>query len=138
MLRCMAGRPMVIFGDGTQTRDFTFVSDTARGILLAGLADAAIGQTINLGCGSEIEINQLAREVAAAVGSPDAAVVHGEPRPGDVLRLCADSSKARQLLAFEPTLTLLEGLSKLREWYVGLQQSPEVLLEQETVQNWQA
>src|SRR3954469_23097082 len=47
VLRAMAGLPLVVFGDGTQTRDFTFVADTARGILAAGLNDSAIGQTIN-------------------------------------------------------------------------------------------
>ncbi len=64
LLRCLAGRPMVVFGDGTQTRDFTYVEDTARGILLAGMADTAVGQTINLGSGREIAINDLAHEVA--------------------------------------------------------------------------
>ena len=51
MLRGMAGKPMVVFGDGTQTRDFTYVSDTAWGILLAGVSEAAVGETINLGSG---------------------------------------------------------------------------------------
>src|SRR5207247_6543168 len=63
MLRCLAGRPLVVFGDGTQTRDFTDVRDTARGILQAGFGEAAIGETLNLGQGSEIRINDLAREV---------------------------------------------------------------------------
>src|SRR6185369_328854 len=52
LLRCLAGRPLIVFGDGTQTRDFQFVSDTARGIILAGEDDRAIGATINLGSGS--------------------------------------------------------------------------------------
>ena len=137
LLRCMAGRPVVIFGDGTQTRDFTYVSDIARGILVAGLADDAVGQTINLGSGREIAINELAREVAAVVGQPDAAVVHDAPRPGDTLRLYADTTKARQLLGFEPEVTLREGLARLREWYLSLGQPPEVLLEQEIVRNWE-
>src|SRR5439155_3431420 len=75
LLRCLAGRPMLVFGDGHQTRDFTFVSDTARGILLAGLAENAVGQTINLGSGREISINELTREVAVACGR-DALVEH--------------------------------------------------------------
>jgi len=137
LLRCLAGHPMVVFGDGTQTRDFTYVSDTATGILRAGLADNAVGQTINLGSGREIAINELAREVAAVVGWPDAAVIHDGPRPGDVLRLCADTTKARQLLGFEPQVTLREGLSRLRDWYLSLGQSPEALLEQEVVRNWE-
>jgi UDP-glucose 4-epimerase len=137
LLRCMAMRPMVIFGDGTQTRDFTYVSDTAAGILMAGLADDAVGQTINLGSGREIAINELAGAIAGAVGRPNAPLIHDDPRPGDVLRLCADITKARQLLAFEPKVTLREGLDRLRKWYLSLGEPPEVLLEQETVRNWE-
>ena len=136
LLRCMAGRPMVIFGDGKQTRDFTHVSDTARGILMAGLADHLVGKTINLGSGEEITINELAREVAAVLEKPDAAVIYDEPRPGDVRRLCADISKARLLLKFQPRTKLREGLTRLRDWYMSLGQRPEALLEREIVHNW--
>jgi len=137
LLRCMAGRPMVIFGDGTQTRDFTFVSDQAEGILMAGLADEAVGQTINLGSGRATSIKDLANEVAAVVGRPDVEVIHDAPRPGDVLGLFyADATKARQLLGYEPKITLHEGLSKLKDWYLSLEQPPEVLLEQEILHNW--
>jgi len=137
MLRCLAGRSMVIFGSGTQTRDLTFVSDIARGILLAGLTDEAVGQTINLGYSQEVTINDLAREVAMVVGKPDASVIHDEHRPGDTLRLYADITLARTLLGFEPTVTLREGLIRLRDWYHGLGQPPEVLLEREIVRNWE-
>lgn len=136
MLRGLAGQPMVIFGDGTQTRDFTEVSDTARGILLAGWADQVVGETINLGSGAEISINDLAQEVNAVLDQPEARVQHHMPRPGDVLRLYADTTKARQRLGFEPKVTLREGLVKLRDWYLSLDQSPETLLAQEVVHNW--
>jgi UDP-glucose 4-epimerase len=137
MLRCMAGLPMVVFGDGTQTRDFTYVSDTALGIRLAGTADAAVGQTINLGSGHEIAINDLATEIAAVVGAETVSVIHEEPRPGDVLRLYADAAKARDLLGFQPRVSLHEGLMRLKDWYLGQGQSPAALLEQEIVRNWQ-
>lgn len=136
LLRCMAGLPMVVFGDGAQTRDFTFVSDTARGILLAGLSGAVIGQTINLGRGQEIRISDLAREVAMVCARPDAKVVHEAPRPGDVLRLYADCAKARALLGFEPEVTLREGLTRLKAWYLSLGAPIEKLLEREVVRNW--
>jgi UDP-glucose 4-epimerase len=138
LLRCLAGKPMVIFGDGTQTRDFTYVSDTAHGILMAGLVDEAVGQTINLGNGREISINDLAREVADVMERPHAAITHSEPRPGDVLRLYADMTKARRLFGFKPDVTLREGLIKLKNWYLSLGQSPEELLEQEIVHNWKS
>jgi UDP-glucose 4-epimerase len=137
LLRCMAGKPMVVFGDGTQTRDFTFVDDTARGILLSGLADRAVGETINLGQGSELSINELAIEVGRVVGREDAPVIHDRPRPGDVLRLYADSTKARELLGFKTTVTLSEGLARLKQWYEGLDTKPVQLLESEITHNWQ-
>lgn len=136
LLRRMAGKPMVVFGDGTQSRDFTYVSDTARGIMMAGFTDSAVGQTINLGSGFEIAINDLAQEIASIVEQPDIGLIHDEPRPGDVLRLYAETTKAYKLLGFKPQVSLREGLIKLRNWYLRLGQSPELLLENELVRNW--
>jgi UDP-glucose 4-epimerase len=84
LLRCLAGRPMIVFGDGSQSRDFTFVSDTAAGILLAGEHPNALGETINIGSGTDVTIAALAKLVATAAGRSDAEIVHDDPRPGDV------------------------------------------------------
>lgn len=138
MLRCLAGKPMVVFGDGRQTRDFTYVSDTAQGIVRAGRTDAAIGRTLNLGAGAEISINDLAAAVASAAGRPAASVVHDRPRPGDVLRLYADTTAARTLLGYEARVPLTEGLGRLLDWYRASGVSPERLLEAEVVRNWEA
>jgi UDP-glucose 4-epimerase len=137
LLHCLACRPLVVFGDGRQTRDFTHVGDTARGILLAGAAEAAVGRTINLGSGREVTINELAREVAAACGRPDAVIEHAEARPGDVLRLRADGTRGRELLGFEPRVPLREGLRSLRDWYLAQGRPPEQLLAEEVVRNWE-
>ena len=137
LLRCLAGRPMVIFGDGTQTRDFTFVVDTASGILAAGLTDVTVGQTINLGSGKEIQIRELAQTIAQVLDRPSAEIMHIEPRPGDVLRLLADCSKAKALLQFQPAVTLVEGISQLRDWYANRGKPAEELLEAEIVRNWE-
>ncbi len=136
MLRCMAGKPMIAFGDGTQTRDFTYVSDTARGIFLAGTNDDAIGKTINIGSGEETSINDLAAEIARVLDKPGAELVHDTPRPGDVLRLYADSTQAHELLGFQPQITLHDGLAKLRDWYTGSGRDAETLLAQEVTHNW--
>jgi UDP-glucose 4-epimerase len=138
LLRCMAGRPMVIFGDGTQTRDFTFVGDTALGILDAGLSENTVGHTINLGTGKEIRISDLARTVAEVAGRSNAEITSVEPRPGDVLRLLADSSKAKELFNFQTTVELHQGIAQLRDWYVSQGKSPEELLKKEVVRNWEA
>ena len=136
LLRCLAGRPMIVFGDGSQSRDFTFVSDTAAGILLAGEHPKAVGETINIGSGADVTIADLAKTVAAVTGRPNAEIVHDEPRPGDVFRLIADVSRARTLLGFSPRVTMSEGLQRLLQWYRDQQKSPEELLEQEVVRNW--
>jgi UDP-glucose 4-epimerase len=135
LLRSLANRPMVVFGDGTQTRDFTYVSDTARGIVLAGLADAAVGRTINLGSGSEIAINDLARVVGRVAGT-DGGIVHDDPRPGDVGRLYAETSLARELLGYRAEIGFDQGLRQLLDWYRSLELTPEQLLEREVVRNW--
>jgi UDP-glucose 4-epimerase len=138
MLRCMAGQPMVVFGDGTQTRDFTYVSDVAGGILAAGVCRDVAGQTINLGYGDEITINKLAEAVRAVVGKPDATVTHEEPRPGDTLRLYADIGYAGEVLGYRPAVPLTQGLRLLRSWYEGLDTAPEELLREERVFNWES
>ena len=137
LLRCLADREMVIFGDGTQTRDFTYVSDTARAIMLAGFAAGTIGETLNIGSGHETTVNDLVHAIAATAGRPDARAIHDDQRPGDVLRLCADMTKARAILQFAPATSLTDGLAALRDWYASQGLSPEALLEQEVVHNWQ-
>jgi UDP-glucose 4-epimerase len=137
MLRCLAGKPMVIFGDGSQTRDFTYVGDTANGILAAGISDASVGQTFNLGTGKEIRVLELANTIRQILDQPSAEIAHAQPRPGDVPRLMADSSKARKLLQFQPTVGLRDGLARIRDWYASQGKSPEQLLEEEVLRNWE-
>jgi UDP-glucose 4-epimerase len=127
---------MIVFGDGSQSRDFTFVSDTATGILLAGDHPKAVGETINIGSGTDVRIADLAKTVASVTGRPNAEIVHDEPRPGDVYRLIADVSRARALLGFEPRVSMADGLQRLLQWYRDQKKSPEELLEQEVVRNW--
>lgn len=136
MLRAMAGRPLVVFGDGTQSRDFTYVEDTAAGILQAGLSEDANGRTMNIGSGGEITIAELAQSILRMAGARGTTIVHDAPRPGDVMRLCADSSLVRDICAFAPRVGLDEGLRRLLAWYRGLDLTVEMLLAQETGRNW--
>jgi UDP-glucose 4-epimerase len=137
MLRALAGRPLVVFGDGKQTRDFTYVTDTARGILMAGMVDAAVGGTFNLGSGIEHNLLDVAMAVARAAGVPVPTVIHEPARPGDARRLLADSTQARQVLGFQPRVSFEEGLQCLVAWYRKLGISPETLLEREVLRNWE-
>jgi UDP-glucose 4-epimerase len=116
LVRAMAARPLVVFGDGRQSRDFTHVIDTTRGILLAGTTDAAVGRTINIGSGREIGVLDIARAIAALTG--DAVTIeHAPPRPGDIARQCADTALARGLLGFEPRVSFEAGLCDLLGWF---------------------
>ena len=138
ILRALAGKPMVIFGNGEQTRDFTYVGDTARGIILAGTKDAAIGETINIGSGKEITINTLAEMIRSVLEMPNAQLIHDDPRPGDTLRLFADISKAKELIDFIPEVSFDSALIELRDWYLKQDKSPVELLENERIHNWEA
>ncbi|MCG2799043.1 MAG: GDP-mannose 4,6-dehydratase [Cellulomonas sp.] len=136
LLRALAGRPLVVFGDGTQTRDFSFVADTARAILEAGLRPAAVGHVINVGSGFETSINDLARMVIDVVGNPEVEVVHEAPRPADIARMCANGTKARDLLGYTPEVALADGLRRLNDWYAQEGMTFESLLMDECVHNW--
>jgi UDP-glucose 4-epimerase len=135
LLRSMIGRPLVIFGDGTQTRDFNYVEDTARAVLIAGLTDKIIGKTINIGSGRETSINELAHRVMAVTGEK-VDIIHDKPRLADIARMFADGTKARDLLGYRPTIRLEDGLLRLKEWYCAQGNSLEELACYEVVHNW--
>ena len=138
VLRALAGQPLTLFGDGAQTRDFCDVADTARGLLLAAIATGVLGETINLGSGSELSIRDLAQAVLTAVGGDRASFRFDVARPGDLPRLCAATEKAQRLLDFSPIVTLSEGLARLIDWYGRDVQRAEKLLAQDVVRNWES
>jgi len=108
------GRPVLVNGDGTQSRGFTFVDDIARGTL-AALKPLGY-EIINLGGHETITINDLIKMTEEIVGKP-AKVEYGPPNLADMYQNWADVSKARQLLGWQPRFNLLEGMGKLVEWY---------------------
>jgi len=136
MLRAMAGKPLMVHGDGLQSRDFTFVGDTARGIIAAGTHSATIGETINLGSGQDVTIKELAELIARVLPGRNINVEYGPDRPGDVRRLLADSSKAARLIGFKAETPLQRGLELLRDWYLASGRDPETLLADEQTENW--
>jgi UDP-glucose 4-epimerase len=136
ILRALAGQPLIVFGDGSQTRDFTYVEDTADGIARIGRCAAAFGQVVNLGSGRSISIRDLAAVVAATVGGA-ASIRHDAPRPGDLTAQCADARRARALISFAPAVQLADGMKRLVDWYRGQAMSPAALLAQERVRSWE-
>ena len=134
-IRILNGLAPLIFGDGSQGRDFTHVSDTVRGLLLAGRDDRLVGEIVNLGCGRLVTIAELARRVAAACGRNDLGAEHLSARPGDVHHLIADTARARALLGFEAQVGLEAGLADYVAWFRTRHPDPSRLLERDPV-NW--
>jgi nucleoside-diphosphate-sugar epimerase len=110
------GRSPTIYGDGEQTRDFTYVADVVNGVLRACDAPDASGEVINVATGGRISLNRLYDTMRAIVGST-VKPVYAAPRAGDVRDSQADISKARRLLGFEPAVSLEDGLRRTVEWY---------------------
>ena len=114
--RLLAGRPPVVFEDGRQIRDLVHVSDVVRATQSAMDAPAAAGRAINVATGHRIEIAELAARIAESLGSSLAPELTGEFRAGDIRHCFADTTLARELLAFEADVRLDEGLAELAAW----------------------
>lgn len=112
--RDIEGEQLKIFGDGTQTRDLVHVTDCARFIVDGTLSEAAKGEVINAGTGSDISINDLA-ELVASEGTEINHVKHHHPQ-SEVQKLLCNPSKANELLGWKPQVSLEEGVERLREW----------------------
>lgn len=137
ILWALAGMPPVIFGDGLQTRDFTYVTETADYMVRLLEHDAASGQTVNVCRNDEVSIRQLAEIILVLSGSPSAAPRYFPGRPSDVLRLCGDNSRLKALLGDAPSVSVHAGLAKTFEWFsANVAPTPEVL-ESMTPLNWE-
>ncbi len=114
--RILRGQPPVIFGDGTQTRDFVYVEDVVQANLRASAAPGLAGDVLNVGLGRETSVLDLARLLAQALGS-GLEPLHEAPRQGDIHRSVADITAARQRLGFAPETAIAEGLSRTALWF---------------------
>jgi dTDP-glucose 4,6-dehydratase len=113
------GSDVVRLGALDPMRDFTFVQDTVQGFLRAGWCEAAVGQEINVGAGDCISIGDLAQKILALVGRDLPILCENQrlrPPQSEVMRLHADTQKARRLLDWEPRVSLEQGLERTIEW----------------------
>jgi len=108
-------RQPVIYGDGEQTRDFTYVANVVDGVLRACTAPKAVGEVINVACGTRISLNELLRVMNRTVGTSLRAIYQGA-RAGDVRDSQADISKAKALLDYTPRVGLEDGLRHTLDW----------------------
>jgi nucleoside-diphosphate-sugar epimerase len=113
------GATRLELGATSPTRDFTYVEDTVAGFLAVAACDRAIGEVVNIGSGKEISIGDLVRLLVEITGA-DAEVVTDEarlrPDASEVERLLADTTRAREWMGWEPTVSLRDGLARTSEW----------------------
>lgn len=114
--RMLRGRRPVIYGDGTQSRDFTYVENVVQANLLAAEAPEVHGEVVNVGCGEAVNLNDMVGAFNAVLGTSLAAI-YEPPRPGDVKDSLADISAAARLLGYKPQVRFAEGLRQTIDWY---------------------
>lgn len=115
--KALKNDPIEIFGDGTKTRDFTYIGDAADATLLA--MRKGEGGAYNIGGGSRISINELARKIIELTES-ESEIIHSQNVKGDAVHTLAEVSKAKRELGWKPKISIDEGLRKFVTWFKGL------------------
>ena len=113
----MRNEPLVIVGDGKQTRDFTYVTDAINGILLALNKKDIKGETFNIGSGKPTTINQLANLYKKISVNPKQEIKHINAKKGDLIYSYADITKAKKKIGYHPKIDVETGIPKYFEWY---------------------
>ena len=120
--RIHSGKPIDQFGDGTTRRDYTYIDDIIQGTMAALKYDGALFDVFNLGESETIQLSDLIAAIESALGQK-ATINHLPEQPGDVPLTCADISKARRLLGYDPKTAFAEGLPRFVNWFLGSEAS---------------
>lgn len=126
--RALAGEQLVVFGDGSQTRDFIFIDDLIDAVRRAARVPGVGGRVYQIATNAETTVNELAEGLAsvlAEVGVPRPAIVHTAPLAGEIRRNYADTSRARRELEWQVRTTLDDGLRKTVDWFMDRSQNVE-------------
>ncbi|MGQ9726811.1 MAG: GDP-mannose 4,6-dehydratase, partial [Candidatus Bathycorpusculaceae bacterium] len=105
--------PIIIYGDGNQTRDFLYVEDAVEACVLALKHDNCAGKTFNIGTGTKTSVNELAQTLIKQLGKSKVKVIHDKERKGDIKESYADIAKAKRELGFKPKFSIRRGLKEL-------------------------
>jgi len=135
VIRVLNGLPPVIFGDGSNGRDFTYVTDTARGLAEAARCDDLLGREVNIAFGRMITVAEVAQSILRLCQRPDLMPQMDAPRPGDVEVLRADTGLAKSALGYQAEVDFETGLQKYLDWFSATYPDPSALLEDNPV-NW--
>ena len=112
----LKNEPPTIYGDGEQTRDFTYIDNVVHANWLAARAPKTEGQVVNIACGDRVTVNQIIAQINSLLGR-NVKSNHVETRPGDVKHSLADISLASKVLGYKPVIAFDEGLRRAIEWY---------------------
>ena len=135
-VRIVNDLPPLIFGDGEQTRDFTYVLDTAEGLARIGENAGTAGQVLNLARGQEVSIRRIADLLLQSLGKPQLIPEYRAERPADVARHLGDIQRLQERLDYRPPTDIETGISHYVEWFLKTQGAPEKLLAEVQDQNW--
>jgi UDP-glucose 4-epimerase len=116
--RLLENKPPVIYGDGTQTRDFIYIEDIVEANMLALQKKNVTGEVFNIATGKQTTINKLSTMLLEIMKKTYLKPIYMNPRPGDIKHSYADITKAKKLLQYKPKISLKQGLTKLVEWYI--------------------
>lgn len=116
--RMLEGKKPIVFGDGEQSRDFTYVQNVVQANILAATADNGAGEVFNIACGQRISLNQLLDKLRELIGT-DIEAIYDEPRVGDVKHSLADISAVRETFGYEPEVSFDEGLRRTVEHFTN-------------------
>lgn len=138
IVRAMNRQPLIIFGDGSQTRDFIYVEEAARAAISIIANSNCRNQCINFCSGIETSVLQVAKLICKCFSlNTNEFIQKQTPRPGDVKRHLGDNSKFKDLLDFTPKISIEEGILSTIAWFQSLPFKPEELFSQEVLRGWE-
>jgi UDP-glucose 4-epimerase len=135
VIRALNNLPPIIFGDGLQTRDFTYVTDTVSGIMQCVSCDKALGESVNIAYGKEISIKTIA-ETVISLTNPKLKILYQDKRPNDVARHAADTLKAQKMFGWKPEVSIQVGIEKYIAWVKDAYPDLKSLLRHIPEKNW--
>lgn len=116
LIRALYNVPLTVYGSGEQSRDFTYISDTIRGIVQASACDSLTGEEVNIARGEEVKVTELIEIIRKTLKKTDILVEYQDSLSGDVSWIRADISKAKKYFDFKPRVSIEEGIKKYASW----------------------
>jgi UDP-glucose 4-epimerase len=137
IVRAILDKPILVFGDGLQTRDFTYVKDIAQALASAAQYDKLIGGTFNAGSSFEISIKETAETIKEIMFKNDIVIKLEKKRPGDVLRLFADNNSFKNITGWESKVSFKVGLKLTIDWFLNQNIQKSNNFTEESGLNWE-